>query len=92
MSERVDQTKIEGIVGVKRDPRLHYARIVSAEQMIYILHSQECRDSTPDLRECPFSEAMDRGIEVSEWIRDAPVLVEIDEGGVLRPQVGIGHG
>lgn len=73
MSDLVDPAIIEQIVGKKRHRTRHYGRAVSREQTVYILHSQECRDSTPDLRDCPFSLALDRGIEVEHWRQDAAV-------------------
>ena len=83
MSDLVDPDRIEEIVGSKRHPTDHIARADSAAQTVYILHSQECRDSTPDLRMCPFSIALDRGIEHyipwSGWrrVQDQPVRVEV---------------
>ena len=56
MSTLVPASQIEKIVGIKRDKILHYGRMVSDEDTdtIYILHSQDCVDSTGDLRDCPF--------------------------------------
>jgi hypothetical protein len=82
MSEVVEQG-IEHIVGSKRHSTDHIARAVSAEQTVYILHSQECEATVPDLRMCPFSIAMDRGIEPDEWIVDAPVLAGIFGGRLV---------
>lgn len=42
MTERVPADEIENIVGRKRSVKDHYARAVSAEQTVYILHSREC--------------------------------------------------
>jgi hypothetical protein len=86
VSELVDPTGIEAIVGVSRHATEHYGRAVSAEQRVYILHSAECRDSGRDLRECPFSIALDRGIEHDlprpGWrsVQDRPVRLEIAAG------------
>lgn len=63
MSDLVDAADIEKIVGAKRHPAVHIGRAVTAEQTVYILHSAECRDSGRDLRECPYSIALDKGIE-----------------------------
>ena len=38
MSDLVNPADIERIVGVQRHPKRHYARAVSAEQTVYILH------------------------------------------------------
>ena len=53
--------------------------MVTAEQRVFILHSQECRDTYPDLRECPYSLALDRGIELTAWrgLEDRPFVVGI---------------
>ena len=59
MSEIVPASKIEGIVGAERHPTEHIGRAVSSEQTVYILHSRECIDSGIDLRDCPFSVALD---------------------------------
>jgi hypothetical protein len=58
---------IERIVGCPRHRKAHYGRAVSDEQTVYILHSHECKDSGIDLRDCPLSVALDRGIDISQW-------------------------
>jgi hypothetical protein len=75
MSDLVPTDQIEGIVGAFRHRTAHYGRAVSDEQTVYILHSEECRDSGIDLRECPFSVALDRGITPDRWedFEDEPV-------------------
>lgn len=80
MSELVDPKDIERIVGVKRFRHAHWARAVSAEQRVYILHSQDCLNSGIDLRECDYSLALDRGIDPSTWVEDSPVEVMIFDG------------
>lgn len=83
MSDLVDSTQIEAIVGVERHQTRHYARAVSAEQTAYVLHSRECLTSRVDLRECLFSLALDRGIEISRWTQDAAVHVHIERGRLV---------
>lgn len=75
MTDLVNPNEIEEIVGVKRDPLLHWGRAVSAEQTVYILHSQECVDSGIDLRDCAFSKALDKGINPNKWVEDCPVVL-----------------
>lgn len=88
MSALVPGDQIEAIVGVSRHDIDHYARAVSAEQTVYILHSRQCLDSGRDLRECPYSLALDNyGIDVDDWIEDEPVVVMIDDD-CLVPQEG----
>lgn len=80
MSKIVPADRIERIVGVKRFLHDHWARAVSAEQTVYILHSQDCINSGTDLRECPYSQALDRGIDPSAWVQDEPVEVMLFDG------------
>lgn len=81
MSKLVDSSKIEHIVGISRHKTIHYAKAVSSEKVVYILHSQDCVDYLTDLRECPFSESLDKGIDADFWktYLDEPVELEIDE-------------
>lgn len=90
MTDLVDPTQIERIVETTRDARYHYARADSTTETVYLLHSQECVDATPDLRECPFSSALDAGIVQDPWqwarwreVQDRPVLVVILHGWLV---------
>jgi hypothetical protein len=87
MSNLVPTEDIERIVGATRHQHLHYGRAVSAEQTVYVLHSHECRDSGIDLRDCPFSLALDRGIRTATWNgwEDTPVELLIAGSGRLMP-------
>lgn len=67
MSNLVPADEIEQIVGARRHSHLHLGRAVSAEQTVYILHSEACRDSGIDLRDCAYSEALDNGIDLGQW-------------------------
>lgn len=93
MSDLVDPADAVRIVGVERHPTEHWARADSATSVVTILHSAECKASTPDLRDCPFSLALDRGIDgaVIPWSRwreaqDRPVRVVLLQGW-LTPAV-----
>lgn len=88
MSEPVDPTKIEQIVGHQRHQRAHFARLVSAEKTVYILHSKNCLEDYEDLRDCPFSLALDAGIDPWEWPKDEPVLAEVDDGFLFPARIG----
>lgn len=77
MTDIVPTEDIERIVGVERHATEHWARAVSAEKCVYILHSHECLNSGVDLRECRFSRALDNGIRVSEWVEDEALPVAI---------------
>ena len=93
MAELVDPQSIEAIVGVARHATKHHGRAVSSERQVYVLHSQACKDSTPDLRDCRFSVALDRGIESpaawNSWRRllDRPVVLHIRYDGLLVPDL-----
>lgn len=92
MSNLVNPDDIEQIVGTQRHPTRHYARAVSAEQTIYILHSAECRERYDDLRDCPWSLALDKGIDEYDWSdrEDRSVLVQL-RAGRLVPDRGEGR-
>ena len=83
MSNLVPPSEIEGIVGAHRHAVSHFGRAVSSEQTVYILHSRECVDSGVDLRDCPFSVALDKGIDlVGPWRghEDEAVVLTIVNG------------
>lgn len=77
MTDLVPADQIEQIVGMSRQPLVHLGRAVTAEQTVYILHSQACKDSGIDLRKCRYSVALDRGIDPEMWIEDQPVVLRI---------------
>lgn len=87
MTERVSSEMIESIVGTDRHPIQHWGRAVSDEQRVYILHSEACRAEFDDLRDCPFSEALDGGFFYGDWggREDQPVMLGIDPSGWLVP-------
>lgn len=88
MSNLVDPSAIECIVGASRHATRHVGRAVESEQTVYILHSQACKDSGADLRECEFSIALDHGINPPQWVTarttEKPVMLEVI-GGRLVP-------
>lgn len=80
MSEIVPAEEIEKIVGAKRHRKLHVGRAVSDEQRVYIMHSQQCLARQSDLRQCEYSIALDRGIDVEYWwlgCQDMPVALAV---------------
>jgi hypothetical protein len=87
MTNIVPAEDIERIVGVPRHPHAHYARAVSREQQVYILHSYMCLGTTRDLRECLFSVALDEGIDLDEWVEDTPLVVDIVDGRLVPDRV-----
>jgi hypothetical protein len=69
---------IERIVGVPRHATEHWGRAVSAEQQVYILHSQECLDDPRwGLEDCLLSLALDQGIDLADWVEDVPVRLGV---------------
>lgn len=87
MSELESAATIESKVGAKRHSIKHLGRAVTGEQRVYILHSEACCRSMPDLRECGFSRALDRGIKINDWegFMDVPIVLGIDPDDVLCP-------
>lgn len=79
MSDLVDPAEIERIIGVRRHPVRHLGRAVSADQIVYLLHSAECLGVGRDLRRCPYSLALDRGVDPDNWSEweDQPVALKI---------------
>lgn len=79
MSRVESAETIEATVGTQRHTVDHIGRAVSAEQRVYILHSQRCREMYADLRQCPYSRAIDRGIDPKRWegFEDQPVKLWI---------------
>jgi hypothetical protein len=83
VADLVPAEDIEQIVGVQRHTSEHFGRAVSGEERFYILHSRACRNSGIDLRECPFSVALDRGIDPAEWIPDVPTMLDLVDGRLV---------
>lgn len=86
MSNLVPANEIERLVGAKRHPHQHLGRVDSTGQTVYVLHSQRCKDSGIDLRECQWSWALDTGINPADWrgFEDLAVVLAII-GGRLFP-------
>jgi len=67
MTDLVDRSEIEKLVGARRSPGAHLGRADSEAGTLYILHSQQCVDTGLDLRGCRFSIALDFGISMEDW-------------------------
>jgi hypothetical protein len=85
MTDLVPAEDIERIVGTGRRQDVHYGRAVSSERTVYVRHSKECLGSGIDLRECGFSVALDRGINMEAWLdrQDVPVALGIWAGRLI---------
>lgn len=84
MSDQVPADQIETLVGAARDPIKHLGRLRSEDHRIYILHSEKCLGRYDDLRECPFSTAMDRGLQDDDWAefqdKTVALAIRLDNG------------
>ena len=66
----------------------HFARAISAEKTVYLLHSRECKRTNSDLRECRFSVALDTGITAMwDHAQDVPVLAGIWEDRLIPVRI-----
>jgi len=92
MSDLVPAEDIELIVGAARGMWTHFGRAVSTERKVYVLHSIECKNSGLDLRECPYSLALDEGIDLDDWTgsEDVAVALSIADGRLIPvPSIGV---
>jgi len=90
MTDLVPSSDIERIVGAERHQSRHLGRAVSEKQTVYILHSRDCLDSGDDLRDCPYSLALDEfGIDTDgAWSGHEDEVVELRiVDGALVPEV-----
>ena len=86
MTTLVPTDRIEPLVGAPRHATDHLGRAVSAEETVYVLHSQACRDSGIDLRRCDFSATLDAfGLDRARWSgwEDKPVRLGRNEEGLI---------
>lgn len=83
MTDLVPADRIEQIVGASRHATHHIGRAVSGEETVYILHSRQCLDTGRDLRQCPYSLALDQGIDPDEWTEDVPLRLAIVVGHLV---------
>lgn len=98
MTEKVDPQRIEQLVGARRHPAQHRGRWDTSAGQIYILHSGYCLMAFKDLRQCPYSIALDELVrdwsEGSRWddYPDRPVALYISPiTGVLEPLALLGR-
>ena len=78
MSAHVPASEIETIVGATRHQTQHVIRGNYIDGTAYLLHSHECLARYRDLRDCPWSLALDRG---EAWLPDdRPYYVRLRDG------------
>ncbi len=86
MSTLVPAEEIEQLVGARRHVYFHLGRADSYDQIVYVLHSQTCKDETPDLRDCAYSHFLDNGILAEQWAgHEDEVVVLAAVGNRLVP-------
>lgn len=90
MSDLVPKDIIEAMVGTERQETVHMARASTKVNRVYLLHSAEClKEYGHDLRDCPFSLAMDKGIDTELWegCLGVPTAVRISDTYGLLPMI-----
>lgn len=81
MSTIIPADEVEELVGARRHEFRHIMRYDSLCAELHILHSAVCKDSMADLRDCPFSVALDDGgVKDGDWWDDEPVFVDLEDG------------
>lgn len=87
---RIDPGDIERIVGAPRASRVHIGHAITAESMLYVMHSQECLDSGIVHTDCIYAQALDREINPEAWIGFAnqPVVLRVWDGRLI-PDRGV---
>jgi hypothetical protein len=90
MTDLVDRSEIERLVGARRSSGAHLARADSAAGKVYILHSQRCLDTGMDLRGCRYSIALDFGIDMADWAdhEDETVALRVYEDRLIPISLG----
>ena len=81
MTERVPADRIEQLVCARRHPTEHIIRGDYTTLTAYILHPAECLQRHTDLRDCPWSLALDRE---AVWLgTDQPQFVRVRDGHLV---------
>ena len=81
MTHRVPADQIEALVGAKRHQSRHIIRGGEVSGIAYILHPHTCLKRHTDLRECPWSLALDRD---DVWLPDnGPHYVNLRAGQLI---------
>lgn len=88
MVEEVDPHRIETLVQATRREHEHVIRWVSEQDMVYILHSRECRekDYPTSLLHCPYTLALSEGSMHPSWedFKDVPVISVLNSPIYMR--------
>lgn len=78
MTQLVNPSEIESIVGAHRQVVAHVGRWITDIDTVFIMHSHHCLDRKIDLRECEYSTALDRGLDPDKWLGKMDVAVFLD--------------
>ena len=91
MTDLVPAEDIEQLVGARRHRRAHLGYADATTETVFILHSQECKDSGIDLRDCSFSLALDHGIDLDVWAddQDRTVMLVVYNGRLHAAPVAL---
>ena len=82
MTDIVPSEDIESIVGTYRRRYSHIGYADYHTGTFYILHSEICKETCPDLRDCDYSIALDNnGVEVTAL--DQPKYIMLSEGALI---------
>lgn len=85
MTTRVPADRIEQLVRASRHPHEHIIRGDYTNGRAYILHSSRCVERYKDLRDCPWSLALDRA---DVWLSsDEPSFVRVRESRLIAGDV-----
>lgn len=79
--EKVPADQIEDLVGRKRHATEHYASARGDD--FFILHSQTCLDAFEDLRECPYSRSLAKGVFKDNRFEIGPTRIAVGLFGLV---------
>lgn len=89
MSEIVSPDEIQKAVGgAERDYWLHIGYANTPLDRFYIMHAHTCLSQYTDLRECPYSKALDKQGISADWWEDwynRPVYLALSHKGFVVP-------
>jgi len=89
MAEKMTPEDVDRVFssrGVNRHTNVHVAIALSEDQTVYVLHSKKCLERTGGRFDCEFTDALQWGIEVDDWVEDVPLVCVVNPlSGLLDP-------
>lgn len=82
MTDIVPSEDIESIVGTYRRRYAHIGYADSNTGTFYILHSEICKETCSDLRDCDYSIVLDKN-NINVTLLDKPAYIMLDEGTII---------